>query len=243
MPGGPDWVASAAMNRIAKIGVGLLFGFVAALVIGAIVIDEPSPVVSEGRAVDNRFPAVDHDPEAATELMAAWLRWRTATFIADGTWSRTLDAGGQPLTGPVHIVQDPPRRLVQRLGSTVELFDDAVASCEPADDGTDPVAPCVSGSSGLTYQQRVDSELALVRAYVTGESRIYDTGRGLIDGCYRAELNAAALGSPWGRWAEFCFDPASGALLSSRIRRQSAIDVEFDEVTSTVVADSDFPSG
>jgi len=231
------------MDRIVRIGVGLLLGFVAALLIGRIIIDGPSPVVSEGRPVDNPFPAVDHDSVTAADLIAAWSRWRSATFVVDGTWSRTLDAGGQPLSGPVHIVQRPPRRLVQRLGSTVELFDDSVASCESTGDGADPSAPCVAGSTGLTYQQRVDSELSLVRGYVTGESRLYDIGRGLIRGCYRAELNAVALGSPWGRWAEFCFDPVSGALLSSRIRRQSAVDVEIDKVTSTLVADSDFPVG
>jgi len=232
------------MNRIVRIGVGLLLGFVAALVIGRIVIDDPSPVVSKGRPVDNPFPAVDHDSAAASDLIAAWSSWRSATFIVDGTWTRTLDAGGlQPLSGPVHIVQRPPRRVVQRLGSTVELFDDSVASCEPTGDGADPAAPCVAGSTGMTYQQRVDSELVLVGGYVTGESRIYDIGRGLIVGCYRAELNAVALGSPWGRWAEFCFDPVSGALLSSRVRRQSAVDVEIDKVTSTVVVDSDFPVG
>ncbi len=231
------------MNHVVRAGVGLLLGFVVALVIGRIVIDNPSPVVSKGTLVENPFPAVDHDPAAAANLIDAWSTWRSATFIVDGTWSRSLDSGGQPLTGPVHIVQRPPRRVVQRLGSTVELFDDSVASCEPTGDGADPVAPCVAGESNITYQQRVESELALVRGYVTGDTRLYDVGPGLISGCYRAELIAVALGSPWGRWAEFCFDPATGALVSSRIRRQSAIDLEIDKVTSTVVVDSDFPAG
>jgi len=232
------------MNRVVMIGAGLFLGFVAALTIGRSVVGGPSrSVISEGVPVDNPFPVVDHDPTAAADLISAWSTWRSATFVVDGIWTRTLDAGGPPLSGPVHIVQSPPRRLVQRLGSTVELYDDTVAACEPAGDEPDLAAPCVAGQSGITYQQRVDDEMVLVRGYVSGDSRIYDIGRGLIKGCYRAELDVVVLGSPWGRWAEFCFDQTSGALLSSRVRRQSAVDVEIDRVTSTVVVDSDFPSG
>ncbi len=231
------------MTRMVGIGLALLIGFTAALFIGRIMIDGPQSIVSEGRPVDNPFPAVDHDPDAASDLIDAWARWRTSTFVVDGTWTRTLDSGGPPLTGPVHVVQKPPRRLVERLGARVELFDDRVGSCDPAGEADLPTGPCAAGFTGMTYQQRVDSELALVSGYVTGETRIYDIGRGLISGCFRAELTAAALGSPWGRWSEFCFDPVSGALVLSRVRRQSAVDVEIDKVTSTAVTDSDFPAG
>jgi len=231
------------MNRMVRIGLALLVGFIAAFLIGQLVIGGPEPAVSGGQPVDNPFPAVDHDPAAAADLIESWTRWRTSTFVVDGTWTRTLDSGGPPLSGPVHMVQQPPRRLVERLGARVAMFDDRVASCEPTGDTSDPAGLCAAGSTGMTYQQRVEAELVLVSGYVSGDSRVYDVGRGLISGCYRAELTVVALGSPWGRWAEFCFDTNTGALVSSRVRRQSAVDVEIDKVTSTVVTDSDFPAG
>ncbi len=225
--------------------MGVVLGFIAALLIGLLFFSGDSskaPTVSEGRPVETTFPAVDHDPTAAADLVVTWQAWRMGTFVVDGTWTRTLDSGGPPLSGAVHIVQSPPRRVVERLGSTVELFDGSVAACDAssADEATAP--PCVAGESGLTYQQRIDAELALVRGYVQGDERIYDVGRGLISGCFRAELVVTTLGSPWGRWAEFCFDSGSGALLSSRIRRQSAVDVEVDAVTNSVVTEADFPA-
>ncbi len=230
------------MNRVARVAVGLIVGFAAALVIGRLVISDPTSPISEGVGVDTSFPAVDHDPAAAADLVRSWKAWRMGTFIIDGTWTRTLDSGGPLLSGPVHIVQDPPRRMTQRLGATVEWFDDSVAACEPTTPDDASAAPCVAGDTGMSYQQRVEAELAVVVGYVGGDTRIYDVGRGLLPGCYRAELRVPALGSPWGRWAEFCFDPGSGALVSSRVRRQSAVDVEVDAVTSTVVTGADFSS-
>jgi len=222
-----------------------MLGFVAVFLIDWLVLGDdssPTPTVSQGRPVETSFPAIDHDPAAAADLVESWSAWRAGTFVVDGTWSRTLDSGGPPLSGTVHIVQSPPRRVVERLGSTVELFDGSVAACDSSAADEVALPPCVAGESGLSYQQRVESELALVRGYVDGDGRIYDVGRGLISGCYRAELEVTTLGSPWGRWAEFCFDSESGALLSSRIRRQSAVDVEVDAVTSTVVTAADFPA-
>jgi len=156
--------------------------------------------------------------------------------VADGDFYR------RPLSGPVHVVQDPPRRIVERLGATVEMFDNSVASCEPASEDSVSAAPCVAGATGMSYQQRVDAELDLVGSYVGGDTRIYDVAFGLLPRCYRVELVVAALGSPWGRWAEFCFDRESGALISSRVRRQSAVDVELNLVTDSVVVEADFIS-
>jgi len=129
---------------------------------------------------------------------------------------------------------------VQRLGATVEVLDGTVASCEPVAEDQASVAPCLAGNTGMSYDQRTDSELDLVGSYVGGDTRIYDVEFGLLPGCYRVELTATVLGSPWGRWAEFCFDDETGALISSRVRRKSAVDVELDVVTSSVVVEADF---
>ena len=192
------------------------------------------PPVIEGIS----FPAIDHEPTEADALVEAWERWRMATFVSRGTWTRTLDARpDEPLTGEVYVAQSPPRRLVVRLGSVVERHGDEVAACSPSAEAVTPPV-CVAGE-GLEYEGLVERELGLVRRYVSGSTRIYDVDRSPA-GCFRAELVASALASPWGRWAEYCFDPETDALRSARVRRPSAIDVEVATVIRGEVSDDDF---
>lgn len=221
------------MERGLVVVLGLVVGVVGAL--GAFALfaggDEPkAPVTS--------FPAVEHEEVAGDGLLAAWQRWRTATFVSEGTWTRTIDGVAEPLTGPVYTAQRPPRRLVVRLGSTVEETDQTVATCDSSDDEL-VAPPCLAGDSGLTFDERVSAEVDLVSAYVTGDARLYDVGRA-DPGCYRVELVAPILAAPWGRWAEFCFDPASGALASARVRRPSAVDLEVIDLIRTEVTEADF---
>ena len=160
---------------------------------------------------------IEHDPAAATALIEAWAEWRTGTFVTAGTWTRTVDARpDDPLIGDVLLVQDPPRRQVVRLGSMTTDIDDP-----------------------QRFERLVVSELGLVGGYVVGNGRLYDVAR-VSDGCFQAELVVPSLASPWGRWAQYCFDDESGALVSARVRRQSAFDVEQSVVITTTVTDADF---
>lgn len=228
------------MERAALVVAGLAVGVLIAAAAVTVLDDGDGAPPLERRPVGElAFPALEHDPAAAADLLAAWQRWRHATFITSGTWSRQLDAGGDPLIGPSYRVQDPPRRLVIRLGSTVERIDESISVCDAADEGFD--APeCVGGAASLSYEERVASEMLLVGAYIEGAGRLYDVAAGEIDGCFQAEIEVAALTSPWGRWAEFCFDHATGALVSSRVRRPSAVDVEDLRVVSDSVTEADF---
>ncbi len=215
--------------------LGLVVGVVVALGAFALFIVDTG---DSGDPPETSFPALDHDEVSADGLMAAWRRWRTATFVSEGTWTRTIDGVEEPLIGPVYTAQRPPRRLVVRLGSTVEEIDRSVASCDSSSD--DLIAPpCIGGDSGLSFDDRVAAELTLVSGYVEGERRLYDVDRG-EPGCYRVELIEPILAAPWGRWAEFCFDPASGALASALVRRPSAIDLEVIDIIRTEVTDADF---
>ncbi len=217
---------------VGGLGLGLL------LVVGVDAVWGGSADTLPSEPATTSFPAIDHDPGAADDLMAAWERWRTATFVSSGTWSRVLDSGGAPLEGPVYTAQEPPRRLSVRLGAVVEQIDGTVARCDlPTEDLIVP--DCVSTDTSRGYDERVEAEMALVVQYVTGSTRIYDVGFGAA-GCFRVELEVAALSSPWGSWSEFCFDDGSGALWSSRTRRQSAIDVEQMAAIRTAVTDDDF---
>jgi hypothetical protein len=100
------------------------------------------------------------------------------------------------------------------------------------------VPGCSEVDGLLTYDERLRSEMSLVLGYVIGDTRIYDVAE--VDGCFHVELIPAALRSPWGRAAQFCFDDETGALQSSRVRRQSAVDEEVVFSIRSEVGDDDF---
>ena len=210
------------MDRALTVVLGLVVAGVVLLLAVALVLtvradDDVFEVTFEPVSTD--FPPVDHDPDAAADLIDAWAAWRTGTFVTAGTWSRTVDGRDDPLVGDVYLAQDPPRRVVVRLGAQVLDIDDAER-----------------------FESLVVNELALVGGYVVGDDRLYDVAR-ISDACFHAELVAPALASPWGRWAEYCFDAETGAMVSARVRRQSAIDVERTAVVTTVVTEADFRVG
>lgn len=228
------------MRPVLLVVAGVVAGVVAVLVVAAMVADDEGsaePPVRDA-ADTTSFPAVDHDEQAAEDLVVAWNRWRTATFVSAGTWTRTLDGVDEPLTGDTYTAQAPPRRLVMRLGAIIESIDGTLVTC---DDPTEPViVPGCSEVSGLRgYDERLRSEMTLVLAYVRGEERIYDVA--VVDDCFQLELRGDSLRSPWGRAARFCFDDETGALASSRVRRPSAVDVEITTMIRGEVTDADFP--
>lgn len=216
---------------------GLLAGVLVVLGIAAFVLDREPNETAPPASVESAFAAVDHDDQAAENLVVAWNRWRMATFVSLGTWTRTLDGNDAPLSGDTYTAQMPPRRLSVRLGSVLESIDGSLVACDaPAEDLIVP--DCVAVGGQLAYDDRVHAEMSLVLGYVTGETRIYDVSQ--TDDCFQVELQPAALRSPWGRAGEFCFDETSGALWSSQVRRQSAVDVEQTTAIRTDVTDADF---
>lgn len=229
----------ARFRWIALIAGGVVAGVLVVLGIAALTADDDA---DEGdlAPVELSFPPVDHDEAAAEALVVAWDRWRNATFVSSGTWTRTLDSGVEPLTGDAYTAQDPPRRLVMRLGAVIESIDGTLVTC---DNPSEPViVPGCTEVAGLrSYEERLFSEMSLVLGYVRGDERIYDVAE--IDGCFHVELIPAALRSPWGRAAQFCFDEETGALASSRVRRQSAVDEEIALVIRADVDDADFLDG
>lgn len=235
---GPEAPAPArpVTPRVVLVVGGVVIGVVVVLVVVAI--SAWGGDSDGGEPATTSFPAVDHDPDAAEALVVAWERWRTATFVSTGVWSRTLDAGGSPLEGPVFTAQDPPRRRTLRLGSIVEQIEGTVARCDlPSEDLIVP--DCLAADTTRSYEERVADEMELVRRYVAGPNRLYDVGFGDPE-CFQVELETAALRSPWGRWSEFCFDDATGALRSSRTRRASAVDTEIITGIRSEVTDADF---
>jgi len=217
---------------------GVVAGVIAVLGVAAFVIGDDGEG-AEPRAIELSFRSVEHDEVSAENLVVAWNRWRTSTFVSSGTWTRTLDSSDSPLTGDSYTAQDPPRRVVLRLGAIIERVDGAVVTC---DNPAEPVIvpECSEFAGGASYDERLRREMSLVLDYVIGEGRIYDVAE--IDGCFHVELVANAIRSPWGRAAQFCFDDDTGALMSSRVRRESAVDEEVTTFVRAEVLDTDFLS-
>ncbi|MEM7139412.1 MAG: hypothetical protein AAF548_00155 [Actinomycetota bacterium] len=223
---------------------GVLAGILAVLLVAAVAGDGDEPEASDpSTIVELRFPAVAHDIDAAEGLIVAWNRWRTASFVTTGTWSRTPDGGADPLNGETFTAQDPPRRLVVRLGTVIESIEGSVTVCDaPSEDVIVPGCQEVGGVR--SYDERVADEMQLVVEYVVGDARLYDVGFDDVDNpfqsCFRVELREQVLRSPWGRAARFCFDDETGALASTLVRRQSAVDEEITAGFRTDVRDTDF---
>lgn len=216
---------------------GVVIGVLVVLVTAALVFDgdddaPPAPID------ELSFPAVEHDEEAAQDLVVAWERWRTASFVTNGRWTRTLDSGVEPLTGDVYRAQQPPRRLFVELGAVTEEIDGELLLCDAVSDQL-IVPNCAAVTSSRTFDERVRAEMTLVLGYVLGDERLYDVGR-RDDGCFGLDVVVADSRSPWGLAAQFCFDDDSGALVSSRVRRQSAVDEEFTTSIRVDVSDADF---
>lgn len=218
---------------VVGVAIGILVGSVAVVVTADAPVD---PVTSVGPAATS-FPAVDHDPEAAAGFVDAWDRWRHATYVARGVWTRHLDAGGTPLTLATYVAQDPPRRLVVRGGGLLESVDGTVRSC---DREIDTLTDCLAGEVGVDYDEAVERELALVDRQVRGVERAYAVARDEQAGCWVLELEHAVAAPPWGRWARFCFDETTGALVSARVRRPSAVDEEHVVELRSSVTEADF---
>ncbi|MEO0493201.1 MAG: hypothetical protein AAF081_07285 [Actinomycetota bacterium] len=212
------------MDRALSVVLAVVAGLIMVLGVAALVVtfsgdDDTDEAVFEPLGPSS-FPPVEHDAVAARDLFEAWTRWRTATFVSSGTWTRVDDdMPDEPLIADVYTAQERPRRYQVRFGEVVRIDDEA------------------------SYESRLVAELGLVGDWILGENRTHDVAA-VGDGCFHAESLVAVLGASWGRWAEFCFDDATGAMVSARVRRQSAVDIERHDAIRAEVEDDDFgPAG
>lgn len=170
---------------------GFVIAAVALLAVAAVVLtvtgensDRPEAIfIVERNVIEGvSFPAIDHGPAAAAELVAAWERWRRASFVSTGAWTQTVDGTTGRLIGDVYTAQDPPRRLVIRLGAVAESIDGSTAACSPVEND-DAVEPTCLRGQGIGYDERVTDELARFQQYVGGSNRLYDVATDSV--CYR----------------------------------------------------------
>lgn len=196
---------------------------ISALVVAAVLAVLPSEGGSDGG-----------DREAAVEgFLAAYERSRSATFVVEQRFTRTVPGRGE-LAYPRRLVQRPPGdRIVVGGGSAEGRLDGQVLRCSAVPGAT---ARCSEGPSAGDYDEEVAAELAELRRLVTGDDPVYEVRAG-EPGCWAVGLRLRVLTPPYGDRAGFCFDAATGAPTRLEIHRDGTVDlVEAIEVRATVTA-------
>jgi len=167
-------------------------------------------------------PAAAAPAQGAEGFLAAWRAHLMASWSVDELDERTT-AAGTTVRFEVHEAQAPPDSVVIGNGTVAARRGATALACGPAP------APqryaCRSAPARLTWQQRVDAEMAGLRAEVLG-ARPYFAVRATGAGCWAFDLVRPADTVPvaLGRGASYCLDLATGALRSSEVRRVGATD-------------------
>lgn len=180
------------------------------------------------------------DGTAAEELVQAWERSRTATFVRTGTFERRSDVTGSSISSEDVLAQRPPQRLHRQLGGIDGRDDRRELSCPSPPEGSPPEDCTLGEPSGPSYDEDVAREVAALRTLLAGDTPVYAVGRGADPGCFELVLQRVEPRAPFGQEARFCFDEATGALSNSRVVYEGGI-VEVVAVTDirTDVADAD----
>jgi hypothetical protein len=184
-------------------------------------------------------PALSRRGEpAARAFLDAWRAGRSATFVADYDFTRTL-ADGAPLVQSTRIVQRPPDdRLVIGLGSAEGRLAGKVYRCASSPTG----APtCITSIDAAPYGSEVDAEVAVLERYVLGARPVYDVIEFAASPshCFRLDLAVVLPSPPYGDHALFCFDPADHAPVLTVVERPGATDRTEARSVRTDVTDAD----
>jgi hypothetical protein len=164
---------------------------------------------------------------AAQNFLDAWRRSRTATYVVDSTFVRTLPDGKDFQGGTNRIVQRPPDRLVSGLGAVEGRVGDHVVRCGTGPPGDNGANKCFQGPLSTTYDEDVDVEIQALRDIVDGDHPLYtvtDFGVAGRSRCFRLDRVLEFLSPPYGDQALFCFDTATGAPVVSVVERPEGTD-------------------
>jgi hypothetical protein len=163
------------------------------------------------------------DPSAVDDLIDAWERSRTATFVRIGTFERRSESTGAAISSEDVLVQRPPRRIHRQLGGVAGRDDDRFITC-PAPPAGEPARDCdVGDPGGATYADSVDAEVAGLRSIVGGPTPVYGVDRSRDEGCFELAQLRVDPRAPFGTEARFCFDPATGAPADSEVHYEGGI--------------------
>jgi hypothetical protein len=215
--------------------IGLCAGAFLGVAAAALVRDggEDPPTMTLAPAAS---PYPDDQAANAQAFLAAWRRYREATFVVESTFVRELP-GGEDLEVDRIVVQDPPRRLVRQGGSVSVSGDDTSMSCEPI--GSETVCTTFAG---VDYEAGIREELGAWATAVTGDAPAYAVAVPQ-PGCYDLQLVTDLVAPPYGEATRVCFDEETGAIRSRQVTRTSGIDTEEATSIRATVQDADWEVG
>jgi hypothetical protein len=175
---------------------------------------------------------------AARTFLTAWRQSRTATFVVDSDFTRTLP-DGNVLKSTVRVVQRPPNdRLLMGLGSTEGRLDGKIVRCAATPVGASPGSSrCFTSVDAQDYTAEVDHQITGLEAYVLGDRPLYRVVdfADSADHCFRLDLALQLPSPPYGNHAMFCFDRTNFAPTLTVIERDEATDrTEATSVRTTV---------
>jgi len=190
-------------------------------------------------------PPVTARPGQAVALafLGRWRAHLSASWSVNQVLERVATSGSR-LRVDVHEAQRPPDSLRVGLGSIDARQGSTVTACAALPGSTQPV--CRSAPAVGTWQQRVDAEMAGLRAALIGPSPVYAVSAPSPD-CFAFELlrSPATVPVGLGRRAQYCLDPETLAVLSSRVERAGTVDTvtTVEHHAPAVDADLALPAG
>jgi hypothetical protein len=236
-----DSPTAAARRRLPTwwlVVVGVTIGAVIGLGAAALVRDDggDEPATLTLAPLDTVYPP-DQAANAA-QFLAAWDRYRHATFVAEYSFTRTVP-GGEPLETTRVVVQQPPRRQIRQGDSVTTTDVDSSLLCEPV--GSETVC---TPRPGVDYEASIAQELAAWRTAIVGDAPAYAV-QVPKPGCFDLQLAVALAAPPYGDVTRVCFDEETGAIRTRQTTRAIGSDEEHaTRITSTVTdADWERPNG
>lgn len=157
-----------------------------------------------------RVPVQRDLTDASAELLTAWERSRTGTYVVDSEFRRTL-ADGRTLFSSSQLVQRPPDRILRQFGGI-----DGQIGGHPVICSTDQhdVFTCRTGTTAVPpADEALRKELDTFRSYfTTTDPPLYRAIRAPEDGCFELFQQIVYPDPTYGRYAKFCFDGPTGAM-------------------------------
>lgn len=216
------------MSLLDHPGWSAAVGGVVGLVVVAVMVGLEPPAPS---------PPPGPTAQAATDFLSAWRAHLLASWSVTQIDTRVTTAGAT-LRTPVHEAQRPPDR-VREGGVAVEARrGSTLVACAVPPGGDHPV--CRQAPATQTWAQATDAEMALLTRLVTGTRPVYAvTAR--PGGCFDLTLLRPPDSVPvsLGRGSQYCLDPTTGAVLSSRVQRVGAVDTVTTTEVHAPARDSD----
>jgi hypothetical protein len=184
--------------------------------------------------------------EAVAQFLKAWERSERGTYHVTSTFRREMSTGRE-LASTLEVVQRPPDHLRFQLGGVTGSVDGHPVVCSSVVDGASAGVPSVTAEVECTlgettsrpYDEVVDENMAAWDTLLRGRSRLYRVEtKG--DGCFSLIITRLEYVPPYGNFARFCFDPETGAVVESEVRRNEGTDYVRAVDIDPVVDDRDF---